>query len=476
MIPDRRATTSEAGIPAEGRARSPRLVLACAAALAASACGDTLVDHDGDLFTGAQTCQGTLTSCGAGPACVDCTTSYTPPGDAHAVCGAAAACDFECNPGWLRCGAGCCLALAVAAGEGHTCAIVGAGTTPPGELKCWGSNDRGQLGVGDTQDRHVPTAVVGMNTGVTLVAAGAAHTCAVKDTVLYCWGANSAGGVKDGRLGVTTLADEYHSPQSVSLPGVTALAPGELHTCALAAGNVYCWGANLRGQLGSGTVGGFRAVPSTPTLTGASAVASGRAHACAMVSSAVRCWGANDWGQLGRGESPPYYDQPSPAAAGTLALVTALAAGARHTCAVDASAADPLLWCWGENTDDQLGLGAPGGSSSSPVQASVVQSLRPAMAAGGRTHTCALRTGDVNGIKCFGSNATGQLGGPGPTAQKIDVQIGQAATAIAAGGDHGCALGLDGSLYCWGANGRGQVGDGSTSLAGVFSPTLVSGR
>jgi alpha-tubulin suppressor-like RCC1 family protein len=460
------------------------------AVLAAGGCGDTLVDHDGRSFV--QTCdqpgqhscdRGTgavcepvsAASCGDGLACTDCTAGFSV-SNGTPVCQANGTCGYQCDPGWLRCDAGCCRAIAVAAGAAHTCAIVAQLPATSGQLKCWGANDRGQLGTGDTADRLVPASVATeMNSGVTMVAAGAAHTCAVKGGALYCWGANGEGTL-DGRLGVTTGQIQYNYPQTVNLAGVNTLAPGERHTCALASGSVYCWGANDRGQLGFVTVpSGSPSTlpPPNPTLTGASALASGRAHACALTAAGVSCWGANDWGQLGNGATPlPAANQPTPVAVINLPAVFALAAGARHACAIDSSA-DPFLWCWGENTDGQLGRGSVGGAFSTPDVAGDIQSLRPVAAVGGRAHTCGNK-GDVNGIKCVGSNASGQLGGPG-NVTKVDVQIGQAASAIAAGDDHGCALGADGSLFCWGANARGQVGDGLTS-SGVFLPTLVSGR
>src|SRR5574341_1331763 len=102
--------------PGRARDRGQALALVLGALAFASGCGDTLVDHQGGQFV--SLCEETVTSCGVGSACMDCTdaASYAPPANGQAICGAASSCDFECNPGWLRCGGSCCRALSVAAG------------------------------------------------------------------------------------------------------------------------------------------------------------------------------------------------------------------------------------------------------------------------------------------------------------------------------------------------------------------------
>jgi lysophospholipase L1-like esterase len=133
---------------------------------------------------------------------------------------------------------------ALAAGRDHTCALAG------GRVACWGANDRGQLGDGTTADRLEAVSSAGLPAGVTALAAGDGHTCAASSSGVHCWG--------DGREGQLdgSLRDRP-SPRPVAVPGVpgdvTLLAAGADHTCAVRAGNrVVCWGDNDFGQLGSG--------------------------------------------------------------------------------------------------------------------------------------------------------------------------------------------------------------------------------
>ena len=142
--------------------------------------------------------------------------------------------------GWL---AAC---ARIASGLWHTCA-----QTEDGASKCWGYNGNGQLGDGTTTLRASPVDVSGLASGVRAVAAGGGHTCAlVEDGGVKCWGWNGYGQLGDG-----TCA-ERHTPVDVSgLSSATpAISAGGNHTCALlAGGGVSCWGYNGYGQLGDGT-------------------------------------------------------------------------------------------------------------------------------------------------------------------------------------------------------------------------------
>ena len=150
----------------------------------------------------------------------------------------------------------------VAAGSHHTCAV-----TTAGAVLCWGSNYSGQLGDGTTTDRHAPTAVSSLGSGVVAIAASTSHTCAVTDAgALWCWGWNAFGQVGDG----TNTNKHVPTPVSGLGSGVASVASGWAHTCArTTAGALLCWGRNDSGQLGDGTT------IDRPTPTAVSGLGSG---------------------------------------------------------------------------------------------------------------------------------------------------------------------------------------------------------
>ncbi|ACL23605.1 RCC1 domain-containing protein [Chloroflexus aggregans] len=351
---------------------------------------------------------------------------------------------------------------AIAAGDYHTCALTGSG-----EVWCWGGNGFGQLGDGTTTARSTPAAVSGLPSGVETIAAGDYHTCALMSSGgVWCWGRNNSGQLGDG----TTTARS--TPAAVSgLPsGVTAIAAGGLHTCALmSSGGVWCWGLNNSGQLGDGSdTDSSTPVAVSGLASGVETIAAGGWHTCALTSSGgVWCWGRNNSGQLGDG-STIYHITPV-AVSGLPSGVTAIAAGDYHTCALTGSGG---VWCWGYNLSGQLGDGTTT-DRSTPVAVSGLTSGVTVIAAG-RFHTCALTSS--GGVWCWGANFDGQLGDGTTTNRTTPVAVSglpSGVTAIAAGGWHTCALTSSGEVWCWGDNYYGQLGDGTTTNRST--PGAVSG-
>ncbi len=258
------------------------------------------------------------------------------------------------------------------------------------------------------------------------------------------------------------------------LGGATAtrVSAGNSHTCAvLTDGSARCWGYNVYGQLGDGTTTN-RSSPAAVDLGGAMAtqVSAGRDHTCALLTDgSVRCWGYNGSGQLGDG-TMTNRSSPVEVALGTATVTaTQVSAGYDHTCAV---LTDGSVRCWGYNFYGQLGDGTMT-QSSSPVEVDLGGATATRVSVG-NSHTCAVLTG--GSVRCWGYNFYGQLG-DGTTTQSaspMEVDLGGAmATRVSAGRDHTCALLTDGSVRCWGYNGAGQLGDGTTTQSA--SPVAVLG-
>ena len=132
---------------------------------------------------------------------------------------------------------------AIATWGGHTCAIVN------GAALCWGYNYYGELGNGTTANSTIPVPVQGLTAGVTAITVGNSHTCAIVNGAALCWGYNSF-----GQLGNGIQTNNAMTPVQVQglTSGVTSIAAGETHTCAIVNGRAQCWGNNQFGQLGTG--------------------------------------------------------------------------------------------------------------------------------------------------------------------------------------------------------------------------------
>ncbi|HMI09776.1 MAG TPA: hypothetical protein VK497_05280 [Candidatus Saccharimonadales bacterium] len=256
------------------------------------------------------------------------------------------------------------------------------------------------------------------------------------------------------------------------VPKFATLSGNDSHTCALASSQVFCWGSNAYGQLGNGTTASSLAPSPIKYVNGLMAgsvtdVGTGNSHTCALAAGEVYCWGYNAYGQLGDGTTTTR-SLPLPVG-GLLAglTVTDLSVGAYQTCAVAASRA----YCWGWNPDGQLGDGTTV-NKSVPTRVSTAAPLGTRNIGNISTtdyHTCVSTVGssdtDVNNrlVFCWGRNANGQLGDNTQTNRLLPVQaLGTGVKEVGTGAHHTCVLaGVSNAalrVWCWGLNGQGQLG------------------
>ena len=325
--------------------------------------------------------------------------------------------------------------------------------------------------------------------------AGGYHACGITTTEqLLCWGYNA-----DGQLGLGSTSI-VNSPMLI--PGdfrYRRIAGGFYHTCAYTlAANAFCWGNNSDGRLGSGTGPSTSPVQvmtaaSIDTLQGDTVVvgsvallvqglAAGEAHTCGIdLVQKVWCWGRNSEGQLGRGDFTSSF---APTLINT-DLFKELSVGGLHTCGITLGGSGR---CWGYNVAGQLGDGS---TTSSALPVAVPGTFRTdplvifhspdpdfplppgPFVAAGYDHSCAISA--AGSTLCWGLNEYGQLG-DGTTTNRTSpapVAGGHAFAAITAGLRHTCALDTSGAAWCWGDNTYGELGDGSRTPADA--PVAVAG-
>ncbi len=281
----------------------------------------------------------------------------------------------------------------VSSGASENCTIV-----DDGELFCWG---------GLYQESSVQAELSMLDSAAFQVAVGKSLTCVRLRGGVGCWDPNAPGSGTLLKFQVDVLE----------------IAVGGSHGCALVSGGLLmCFGDNAQAQRTLplvATEGG----PNVLDLEQVSQLSLGDEHSCAVADGNVYCWGANDYAQSGRAASTD--PEPRPSRVPIPGEATQVAAGSRHTCALNERG---QIFCWGDNEFGQLGPGAHSGAAT------------------------------------LGGARSGQ-------ALPAEVPLAEPARSVAAGGSHSCAIGAGGRVYCWGNNDRGQLGTGGRSP--VEPPTAV---
>ena len=375
---------------------------------------------------------------------------------------------------------------------------------PSGGLKCWGSNNYGELGatnnIGTNTANPVPVDVQTLGSGSEVISVSRSNYfgCAALDTgAVKCWGRNYF-----GELGSTTNSGTSNT-NSVPLDvqtlgagsGVVKVTAGGSFVCALLeTGAVKCWGNNGYGQLGSTTNVGTGTPNNVPldvqTLGNGSGVVSivaGTSHVCALLNTgAVKCWGSNVYGQLGSttnsGTGNPNSVPLDVQTLGAGSGVVSISAGGDHTCAVLDTGA---VKCWGRNRYGQLGSTSNSGNNNPNNNPLNVQTLGAGSGvvklAAGVTHSCALLNTGL--VKCWGYNYYGQLGSstnkttnnPNNNPRNVlTLGAGSGVVMITAGDSHACALLNTGAAKCWGYNYNGQLGVNTNAGSSVGLETPVN--
>jgi alpha-tubulin suppressor-like RCC1 family protein len=408
-------------------------------------------------------------------------------------------------------------AKAITAGDEHSCALL-----MNNEVACWGANNVGQLGYGNTNnigDDEKPSqnpvngGFVPLPGPAKAISAGAQHTCAILLTEgAVCWGGGAS-----GRLGYgnTNNIGDDETPRDNPVNGgivptsvgseVLSISAGFAHTCAIIKPHLAsCWGFNGTGQLGYGNtnnIGDDETPRDNPVDGGivllpgleARAVTAGLAHSCALLAGGLTtCWGWGANGQLGYGNVTTIGDneKPSqnPAGSGIVFMPggefsNAISAGVETTCTILRSGS-PV--CWGNGSTGKLGYGNFDtiGDNERPIDNPVWSGLVPtthadqildiSAAEGSR---CAL-TGQGQ-VRCWGEGNYGELGNgsestigddeyatSGPRAGVVGLPGNETAVQVDMGYDHGCAVLASGDVSCWGRGEQGQLGFGNTDDLG----------
>jgi len=373
-----------------------------------------------------------------------------------------------------------------------------------GQIWCWGAGGGGQMGNGTTTATNADPVQVSNYTDFIDVSSNYAVNCGLRmNGEAYCWGTGNTLGngngalssvpskallppnvikLGDGGNSVFAIVDSSSTTASPSEPRRGRVAKGEYHSCFLKNDNsIACAGLDTNGQLGNGAVLTAEqdipsAINSTKTWT---RVYAGGLSTCGIQSDgSAWCWGDDASGQLGNGGTAGNQVSPS-AVTPDVGPWSMLSVGYTSTCGITF---DGRGWCWGDDTNGQLGNGATGAQTGPVANALVAGGGTWTTISMGATHACGIKSDGT--AWCWGSDANGRLGnGSALTADQtspsqvaggglwIDISAGGGASGTNSGT---CGIKIDGSAWCWGPDSHGQVGNGATLTADQDSPSPVA--
>ncbi len=337
----------------------------------------------------------------------------------------------------------------ISAGNNHSLAL-----KANGAVWAWGANGNGQLGDGSTMDRSNAVQTVGVTRAIGIAGGGGQSLAVWRDGTIRAWGLNSYGQLGDGTAGTNRTT----SVSTLNLSHTIVVSAGgnayNYHSLALMGdGTVWGCGYNASGELGDGTTTFRRLTPvQAIVISNVTMLAAGGFHSAALKrDGTVWTWGYDVSGQLGDGTNVTR-SIPAP----VLSNMLAVAASTYNTLALKN---DGTVWGCGYNGNGQLGATGYGSNLSTPIQIAGMSNVT-AIAMGG-SHALALKNDGT--VWAWGNNGSGQLGDGTISSKLTPVRVAGLSNvvAIAAGNSHSLALRNDGTIWAWGCNANGQLGDGT---------------
>ncbi len=355
-------------------------------------------------------------------------------------------------------------AQALRFGSEHRCVL-----DTRGQVRCWGLNNKGQLGNGTKTAQQTPSRVLGLP-ALKQLSVGNHHACGLsRNDRIWCWGDDTA-----GQLGLDSLR-RWKSPRlaTVTLRDARHGAAGPTQACAVdQRGDVWCWGYLSWAKLPERARGDYYTPRKISGIGNAVAVASNDTTVCALKrDSTVWCWGRGGWGGWLLGRLRKHFRLPRPMPIVGPKAVTHISMGGDHACAI---ARDRKVRCWGGEFKSVFRGGIWDGKVHPLDLPHTKEVFHGAVAlSSGYRHSCAVA--QDGSAWCWGKNRFGELGDGTRKALGVPVQVKGlgGVRSIAAGTYFSCAVTKGGDVWCWGYNGYGTLG--TTQPPWSLSPRRIRG-